>query len=572
LREEHDDAGALQAALDLVLDKLGLTSGWIFWDADNRGRLGLAAARGVSESFLCKARENGIGDCLCKDVYASGLRMQARNTIECPRLPQLVGASEPLVHACIPLKFERGIMGVLNIAGRPGDLFSPEELQFLETVARHICMAVDRAQASRSEARRNAEARALVSLARAIGGSLDLETVLSAAGTYARELLDVDRCAIFLGESADTLRFAFLSGRPMEGLTVGQPANFRAIGSKAPIEALRRRRTLVSHDAKTDPFCAPDLVRRWEIGSAILVPLVGHEVLEGLLIATRSRSGEWRGEEVDLADALAVQVALAIENARLYRQAQSTLLKLQEAQYGMMRSERLAAAGTLASSLAHEVRNPLNAINLQLILLARRLGRVEGPLREEAAALVESSRHEIARLDQLVEEFLSLSSVDRVRLETDRPEDVAREVLTLMAPVARERGIIVRDQLSGALPALPLDREKIKQVLVNLVRNAIEAMPSGGTLTIGSDMVDGAPVLRVADTGCGIEPGVDVFDLFLTTKRGGTGLGLPIARRIVEAHGGSLAYESRQGAGTVFNVTFKPPTRKRPESMEDRAP
>jgi signal transduction histidine kinase len=572
LRDEHDDNGALQAALGLVLDKLELAAGWIFWDADNRGHLDLAAARGVSETFLCRAREEGIGDCLCKDVFATGLRMQARNTIECPRLPDLVGGSQPMVHACIPLKFARGILGVLNLAGRPGQLFSPDELQFLETVARHICMAVDRAQASRSEARRNAEARALVSLTRAIGGSLDLDTVLAAAGHYARELLEVDRCAIFLGESAEALRFAFLSGRPMDGLTVGEPADLRAVGSKAPFEALRRRRTLVTQDALNDPLCDPEAARRWEVGSAILVPLVGHEVLEGLLIATRTRPGEWKEEAVDLADALAGQVALAIENARLYRQAQGALLKLQEAQYSMMRSERLAAAGTLASSLAHEVRNPLNAINLQLILLGRRLGRVEGPLREEVAALLESSRHEIARLDQLVEEFLSLSSIDRVRLEIDHPEAVAREVLSLMAPVAKERGVQMRDELAGGLPALPLDREKIKQVLMNLVRNAIDAMPGGGTLTLGSEMVDGSPVLRVADTGVGIEPGLDVFDLFLTTKHGGTGLGLPIARRIIEAHGGSLTYESGPGKGTVFNVAFKPSARKRSGSKEDVSP
>src|SRR5262245_14558631 len=470
LRDQRDDHGMLQTALDLILERLGLTSGWIFWDAEAKGRLALAAAHGVAEEFLCRARESGIGDCLCRDVFTTGQRMQARNTLECPRLPHLVSDLGTLSHACVPLKFERGILGVLNIASQPGRLFTSDELQFLETVARHVCLAVDRAQAARAEARRNAEARALVSLARAIGGSLHVETVLGAAGNYARDLLGVERCAIFLGDAPEALRLAFLAGEPMAGLTVGQPADFRALGSKAPLEALRRGRTLVIRDASDDPNCEAVLAKRWSIGSGILVPLVGHDTLEGLLIATRPRAGDWLPEEIDLAGALAGQVALAIENARLFEQAQTTLLRLQEAQYGMMRAERLAAAGTLASSLAHEIRNPLNAISLQLVLLARRLTRVDGPLREELTGLVESSRHEIVRLDQLVEEFLQLSSIDRVVLEPGYPEEVAREVMTLMGPVARERGITVCDALTGVLPAVPLDREKIKQALMNLVR------------------------------------------------------------------------------------------------------
>jgi signal transduction histidine kinase len=102
-----------------------------------------------------------------------------------------------------------------------------------------------------------------------------------------------------------------------------------------------------------------------------------------------------------------------------------------------------------------------------------------------------------------------------------------------------------------------MDREKIKQVLINIVRNAIEAMPDGGSLTLCARRADGGVAIDVADTGTGIEPGLDIFDFFVTTKRGGTGLGLPIARRIVEAHGGNLSYESEPGRGTTFTVMLK---------------
>ncbi|HYS78468.1 MAG TPA: ATP-binding protein, partial [Candidatus Dormibacteraeota bacterium] len=200
-----------------------------------------------------------------------------------------------------------------------------------------------------------------------------------------------------------------------------------------------------------------------------------------------------------------------------------------------------------------------NSINLQLVLLSRRLKRLEGPAREEMAALVESAGAEIARLDGLVEEFLSLSTIDRLALIDSDPRAVVQEVSALMKPVARQKGIAVVEDLAGDLPRLRLDPEKMKQVLINLVRNGLEAMPQGGTLTLTTGASQDAVMIRVTDTGIGIEPGLDIFDFFTTTKRGGTGLGLPIARRIVEAHAGRLTYESAPGRGATFTLTLPRP-------------
>ena len=554
----------LQAALDLVLARLDLTSGWIFWGHESSGRLELAAWKGLADDFVDRSRRRGIGACLCQDVFATGKLRFARNTIECPRLPELVQASGPMTHACIPLKFERGVLGVLNIANRPGQIFTAEELHFLEIAGRQLCLAVDKTRAARAEHQRNAEARALTDLARSIGGSLDLDRVLAAIGEYARALLSADRCALFLGDAGGALTFAYLSGPPMDGLQPGRPADLDSLGSRAFPEAVRRRRPLLVEDAASDPSSNADLARRWNIGSAILVPLVTHDRLEGVLQATRTAPSTWTEEEVELADALGRQAAVAIENARLYREARETVVKLQQAQYGMVRAERMAAVGTLASSLAHEVRNPLNSISLQLVLLSRRVARSGQAPDPEIAPLIETARAEIDRLDTLVGEFLSLSSIDRVRLhEHDLPE-ILREVLGLLVPVAAQKGLALAEGVSEPLPRMLLDREKIKQVLINLVRNSIEATPEGGSVTISSRRSADSVVVEVADTGVGIEAGLDVFDFFITTKRGGTGLGLPIARRIVEAHGGQLTYESEPGLGTTFFVTFKVPEPGRP--------
>lgn len=175
--------------------------------------------------------------------------------------------------------------------------------------------------------------------------------------------------------------------------------------------------------------------------------------------------------------------------------------------------------------------------------------------------MVEDVRREIDRLNRLVEEFLSLSSLDRLTRHEADPVAVVRDVLALMSPVAAARGIAVREDLPASLPRLLLDRQKIQQALINLVRNAIEAMPSGGTLALSARSHDGEVVLEVSDTGCGIEPGLDVFDFFISNKRGGTGLGLPISRRIVEAHGGRLTFESAPGRGATFRIALRPEVR-----------
>jgi two-component system sensor histidine kinase HydH len=222
----------------------------------------------------------------------------------------------------------------------------------------------------------------------------------------------------------------------------------------------------------------------------------------------------------------------------------------------MMRNERLAAVGTLASSLAHEVRNPLNSINLQLVLLSRRLERLEPSHRAEMEALIDSAKKEIARLNGLVEEFLSLSTLDRISLSEAFPREVVQEALELMAPVAHQRGITVGSVHEGPSSPMRLDAEKMKQVLINLIRNALEAMTEGGKLTVTTRATEDAYLIEVADTGVGIEPGKEVFDFFVTTKKGGTGLGLPIAKRIVEAHGGTLSYRSQPGHGTTFSISL----------------
>lgn len=557
LAELENDEAILRAGLDLVLDRLRLDTGWILLGRSGREELTLAVHRGLDAAFVTRAASEGIGRCLCHDVFRSGRLQLARNTRECPRLPEIACAGRTESHACIPLRFEGGVLGVMNVATRPGEVFSDATLRFLETVGRQVCLSVDKSRTVRGQNRANAEARALAALARAVGGSLDYEHVLGAVGEYTRQLLDAERSAIFLDDGGATLQFAFLSGPPLAGLEVGHRADIAALGSRALLRALNQRKTLVIEDVSKDPRVNLELARKWDVGSEILVPLVAHDRLEGLLVTTRSSPGAWLPAQVDLADALGRQASVALENARLYREARDTLVRLQKAQEEMIKAERLAAIGTLAASLAHEVRNPLNSINLQLVLLQRKVGRLDEHERSPLTEPIETARAEIVRLEGLVQEFLTLSSIDRLSLVRVDPEVPVREVARLLAPLALERGVSIVEAYAVPARPIPLDPEKLKQALINLARNAVEAMPDGGILSLAIQPVAAGAEIRIADTGIGIPPDLDVFGLFQTNKPGGTGLGLPIARRIIEAHGGTIRYAPVPGGGTEFVVSLK---------------
>jgi PAS domain S-box-containing protein len=221
-------------------------------------------------------------------------------------------------------------------------------------------------------------------------------------------------------------------------------------------------------------------------------------------------------------------------------------------------AEALSAMGTLALNLAHEIRNPLNAAVLQLHLLDKNLQKLSIDA-SVLAALHQRTQivgDEIGRLNRLLTEFLELT---RPRGIAREPVHVARlvdDVLDLERDTAEGAGVrVVREIAPDGCVAMG-DREKLKQVVINLVVNALEAMRSGGTLTVRVGCGNGNVSMAIADTGVGIETALlgTVFDPFFTTKEGGTGLGLSIVRKIVDQHGGQVRVDSVRGTGTTVTV------------------
>lgn len=220
----------------------------------------------------------------------------------------------------------------------------------------------------------------------------------------------------------------------------------------------------------------------------------------------------------------------------------------------LVEKDRLATIGTTAGMLAHEVGNPLNNMSLQLQLLARSLKRAGSP--ESATNTLDQVQSQIHRLSDLLGEFRDFARRQHIQLVPTDLRSLVDQVFQSHLPLDRVARIRFERHLPDDLPAVPASADKLAQVLVNLFKNALEAMPDGGTLRVEACYDDDAVSLKVQDTGQGIGPGVDVFQPFETTKPAGTGLGLPIAKQIVLAHGGELFYESEVGEGTTFTVNL----------------
>jgi signal transduction histidine kinase len=218
----------------------------------------------------------------------------------------------------------------------------------------------------------------------------------------------------------------------------------------------------------------------------------------------------------------------------------------------------------LAGGLAHEIKNPLSTIRLNMELLAEDFGTdPESPRERRALKKIAMVQRECDRLQNLLDDFLNFAKVRNMRLEpSDLNEQVLR-VLEFFRPKAAECHIEIFPYLETDLPSLLLDREAFHGALLNLVINAQQAMPGGGQLVISTEATPRGLALHLIDTGCGMDDDTmtKIFQTFYSTKRGGSGLGLPTTRKIIEGHGGVIYVQSEIGRGTRFTIELPVPAR-----------
>jgi two-component system NtrC family sensor kinase len=301
-----------------------------------------------------------------------------------------------------------------------------------------------------------------------------------------------------------------------------------------------------------------------QLEAEITVPIVSKGKLIAILNLGHKDDGIYSNEDIELLSTIANQAAIAIENARLYE-------NLKQSQETLRRADRLSSLGLLTAGLAHEIRNPLVAIRTFTQLLPERYEDAE--FREGFQGL---ALKEVDRICGLINDLLSFARPSRPNVAEENVNDVVDGIARILETEAKEKGVEIKRDFGADLPRIWIDREQMKQVFMNLILNAIQAMRDGGSLFISTRLYSKNESgesgqflqLEIRDTGVGIpeENLQHIFDPFFTNKDEGSGLGLSISHQIVQEHGGYIVVESKVGRGTSFFINLPVGKRVRPAS------
>ena len=397
--------------------------------------------------------------------------------------------------------------------------------------------------------------KALNSLIAQISSSLDIEQVLQFVVRAAAQFLRVPYIILFLLDEE-----GFLNAKVEHGnwLSVVKALRFPMGKGFAGMVALRGEPVYIKSILDSPDFIYKEEAAKHGLGSYLGIPLKAGEKIIGTLSCMSRGTREFMPEEIDLAAALANGAAVALANAQAHAQLQEAFRKLQQSQAMLIRAEKLSSIGTLTAGAAHEILNPANIIGLH----AQRLmwENEEGTSPHQSAQVI---LRNVERISRICDDLRRFSRDEPAKEEPFDPDDALRQCIRPLEPELRLASIEVIYRLAGEASLVLGEKSQIQQVFFNLLRNAMDAMPEGGTLTVASREAAEDErewwETRVSDTGTGIPPEhlSRIFDPFFTTKPEdkGTGLGLSVSYGIVESHGGRIwAENNSSGGGATFIV------------------
>jgi two-component system, NtrC family, sensor kinase len=466
-----------------------------------------------------------------------------------------------------PLLRESVAIGVIYIRRTEVNPFTDKQIALLKTFAAQAVIAIENVRLfqelearTRDLAKSVGELRALGEVGQTISSTLDLEKVLETIVSHAVQLSGTD-CGVIYEYDEAAKEFYLRASHRMEAeaveavratpVRVGEGATGRAVIMRAPVQIP----DILDQREYTGTRARP-LLTQLGYRSLLSVPLLREQQIMGALTVWRRQTGEFKPEVVNLLQTFATQSALAIHNARLFREIEDKSRQIEAA--NRHKSEFLA-------NMSHELRTPLNAIiGFSEVLQERLFGELNDKQAEYTSDILTSGQH----LLSLINEILDLSKVEAGRMELELATfdlplaiDNAR---TFVRERATKHGIKLDVTIDERLGDYVGDERKIKQILLNLLSNAVKFTSEGGRIGIHAKKVDGAAEISVSDTGIGIAPEdqARIFEEFRQVgsdsmhKSEGTGLGLTLAKKFVELHGGKMWVTSEVGKGSTFSFTL----------------
>jgi signal transduction histidine kinase len=542
-------------------------SGVYLLDGDT---LSLAATAGLTpeqRAVFAKGYPRTIGHDTVSGQAALECRVVQTSDIQAD--PAYAGAPGTFVGARtvlgVPLVRDGRAIGSIGVWRSEVKLFSETQIVLLQTFADQAVIAIENVRlfnelnARTDELTRSVgELRALGEVGQAVSSTLDVETVLGTIVARVTKLTGMDGGSIYeYDEGREEFHLHSANGLPGDVVEALRAAPIRkgegALGMLATTgEAVEIRDVA---DERVYQSRVRDALVRIGYRSMLVVPLLRENHLLGGLVVNRRTPGAFDPQVLELMKTFATQSAMAIQNARLYREIEIKSRELETA--SRHKSEFLA-------NMSHELRTPLNAIiGFSEVLGERLFGDLNAKQSEYVTDIAESGRH----LLELINDILDLSKIEAGRMELDAsdvdlPKTIA-QTLSLVRERAERRGIALSSAVDDAIGTVRADARKVKQVLLNLLSNALKFTPEGGRIDIRAAAFDDRVEVSVADTGIGIavEDQHAVFEEFRqvgasAARVEGTGLGLAISRKFIELHGGRMWLVSAPGKGSTFTFSL----------------
>lgn len=562
-----DQDELLPAVLDAVLRTLEADIGWILLpDAQPENAFCVAAQQATSEDLSIVQTILPCAQCPIYENYSpvDGAPVEPILVLDCPALlaRDADGSDLPGL-VCVPLSVGQRLLGILKIGWRPPQAYRQRGHDLLLSIGQQVGVALHNAQLYQA-ARQLNRLHTLSDLDRALAATLDPRRLAQVTLHHIATHLNAPGCATLLLQPAPQGPSAMWAFSSTEGWVEVATSDQVHIDWQALLDKMQDQHEPVSLTAAELARSCRGLEPAQGWGAdGLLIPIFGEDALLALLVLTgRPASQPFTDEDRALAQVAASHAGQAIQNAQLYAEVRRLLHEQEQTRAQLIQVEKMGALGRLAATIAHEINNPLQAIQNYLTLVQEEMGGEQR--RDKLDRYLQVVGGEVGRISAIVRRMRDYYRPANERLRPTYLSTVLDSVLALSAKELQHHHIAVERLDSPDLPSVQANPDHLKQVFLNLVLNAVDAMPTGGKLRIRSSPAeiqrDGErqPAVRieVADTGHGISPEIQakLFEPFVTTKEQGAGLGLSISYSIIEAHNGQISVSSEEGEGTTFSI------------------